>query len=92
MYNASSGLIESVRLFYLPPRITGIAKLDDGRLTVTGPGAAGQSCVLMAAPHLAPPLMWTPMATNTANADGVVSFQDLETTNSPQRFYRLEWP
>jgi hypothetical protein len=36
--------------------------------------------------------MWTPMATNTANADGVVSFQDLETTNSPQRFYRLQWP
>jgi hypothetical protein len=91
-YNGSNGLIESVRQFYLPPRITSISKLDGGTLTVTGAGTAGQSCVLLTAPSLAPPLAWTSIATNAANAIGVVSFPDLEMTNFPQRFYQLRWP
>jgi uncharacterized delta-60 repeat protein len=91
-HNVSSGLIESVRQFYLPPRITCIAKQQDGTFTVTGRSAAAQSCVLLTTTGLTPPAAWTPIATNTTDASGLVLFPDLAATNGPQRFYQLLWP
>jgi hypothetical protein len=35
-------------------------------------------------------LVWTPISTNTADGNGVVSFSDLMTTNLSQRFYRIK--
>jgi uncharacterized delta-60 repeat protein len=89
-YNSSSGLIESVRQFYLPARLTGIASLTGGSLALGGKGAAGDAYVLLAASNFVPPVVWAPIATNTADGNGVVSFSDLMTTNLSQRFYRIK--
>jgi uncharacterized delta-60 repeat protein len=91
-YSASSGLIESVRQFYLSPRIRNLAKGTDGNLTVTGTSRASQICVLLTTSSLTPSIAWTPIATNTADINGMVIFPGLEQTNSPNRFYRMQCP
>ena len=73
-------------------QIVGMAKSADGNFTITGTGSAGQNCVLMAATNLAPPVAWTPIATNVIRAPGAVTFTDLQATNYPSRFYQLWQP
>jgi hypothetical protein len=89
-YNGCSGLIESVRQFYLPARLTGIASLTGGSIALGGKGAVGDAYVLLAASNFLPPVVWMPIATNIADANGVVSFSDLMATNNPQRFYLIK--
>ena len=89
-YNSSSGLIESVRQFYLSIRLKGIAQLVDGNFALDGVGAGGQAYVLLAAGNLLSTVMWMPVATNTADGNGVVSLSDLLATNLSQRFYRIK--
>jgi hypothetical protein len=72
-----------------PPVITNL-NLAAGQtaFTLSGIGAAGQVYVLLATTNL-PPLNWTPVATNPADANGVFQFTALETTNFSKRFYRV---
>jgi len=35
-------------------------------------------------------ILWTPLATNTANTSGVFQFSDPNTAVHPQRFYRIK--
>jgi hypothetical protein len=72
-----------------PPVITNL-NLATGQtsFTLSGTGAAGQTYVLLSATNL-PPVNWTPVATNTADGNGVFMFTDLDTTNYHQRFYRV---
>ncbi len=44
--------------------------------------------ILQAATNLTAPVTWTPLATNTTDANGVWSYVDLGATNRPRRFYR----
>jgi hypothetical protein len=55
-------------------------------------GETGRTCVLLAASNLAPPIVWTPVATNTADANGAFSFSDPQATNYQHRFYRIGTP
>ena len=75
-----------------PPAITNCNMATSGNaFTLTGTGAAGQVYVLLGAATL-PPVTWTPVATNTADANGIFQFTDLHTTNYQQRFYRVTTP
>ncbi len=72
------------------PKITTWRKLTSGNFTVSGTSGAGQTCVLLAASNLAAPIVWTPVATNTASTNGVFSCSDLRATNYARRFYRIQ--
>ncbi len=73
-----------------PPQITVLNKTADGNFSIGGTAAAGQTYVLVGATNFNPPVTWVPVATNTADAQGSLSLVDLEATNFPQRFYRIE--
>ena len=75
----------------LPPtKITSLCKLATGNCGITGTSGVGQTCVLLAASSLAAPIVWTPIATNTAGTNGVFGFSDLKATNYSKRFYRIQ--
>lgn len=76
----------------LPPVITGGSWLVNGSFSLSVTGAAGGTCVLLGASNLVPPLVWLPLATNTADTNGFFNFSDALATNFPQRFYRLMTP
>ena len=62
-----------------------------GGFTLSGTGGAGQTYILLGAVDLVAPV-WTPIATNVADTNGGFSFSDTQTTNYPQRFYRVTTP
>jgi len=74
------------------PVFTAISLSSGGTLTLTATGAASQVYWLLGASDLAPSAAWTPLATNTASADGVCTFSPLDTTSAPRRYYRLRTP
>jgi hypothetical protein len=47
---------------------------------------------LFAATNLLPPVTWEWVASATANVSGVFQLSDLQATNFPQRFYRIQSP
>jgi autotransporter-associated beta strand protein len=57
--------------------------------TLTGTGTAGQGYVLLTATNLSAPV-WLPVVTNTADSNGIFQYTDSQTTNFPQRFYRVQ--
>ena len=63
-------------------------KLPSGNFTITASATNGQTCVLFGATNLAPPVTWVPIGTNTADARGVFTCDDLTATNYSHRFYR----
>lgn len=71
------------------PTITNFVKTADGNFSISGFGAAGQSCVLLATTNLQTPLTWTPVVTNTVDVQGYFSFLDFDATNYPSRFYQV---
>jgi len=74
-----------------PLVIAGAGMAADEGFTLGGTGGAGQTYILLMASNL-PPLMWLPIATNTADSNGLFNFSDAQATNCPQRFYRLTAP
>ena len=76
-----------------PPVVTNVLlSADRSAFTLRGAGAASQPYVLLTATNLAPPISWTPIATNSAAANGDFSFTDLQAANFSQRFYRVVSP
>jgi hypothetical protein len=73
------------------PGFSGIASLGNGGMQLAGTGGVGQAYVLLASTNLAP-ANWTPIATNTANTNGIIQFTDSQATNYLERFYRLQVP
>jgi autotransporter-associated beta strand protein len=76
----------------IPPVITGFAILGNGSFSLSGTGAVSQAHVLMTATNLLSPIMWTTLATNLSDANGVFGFTDTQATNHPTRFYRVTRP
>lgn len=74
------------------PVITNLVRTATGNFTVSGIATPGQICVLLAATNLAPPVIWTPIGTNTVNAQASFTMTDLQATNYPRRFYQLWQP
>ena len=76
----------------VPPLITNFAVLSDGTFALRGTGSVGQTCIVLGASNLLAPIAWVPLATNTADTNGLFQFTDLLATNFPQRFYRTVTP
>jgi hypothetical protein len=51
----------------------------------------GQAFVLLSATNLTPPVLWQPVATNSADTNGIWTFIDTN-RNSVQKFYRVSTP
>ena len=95
VYNGSStadSTAATVTVDYPPPVISSLGVLSDGSFTLSGTGVARRSYVLLTASNLVPPLVWTPLATNPADDQGVFGFTDTEVTNYWQRYYRVGTP
>jgi Calcineurin-like phosphoesterase/Purple acid Phosphatase, N-terminal domain/Fibronectin type III domain len=76
----------------VPPLISTFGALSNGSFSLGGTCAVGQTCILLAASNLVPPVAWSPVATNTADATAAFSFADPQATNRQQRFYRIWTP
>ena len=75
-----------------PPYVTNMAILSDGSFTLGGTGAVSRPHILLTASNLVPPIVWSAIATNPADANGVFSFTDPQATNHQSRFYRVATP
>jgi autotransporter-associated beta strand protein len=73
----------------LPPVISGLNWSGTNGFSLTATGAPGETCVLLGASNLTPPIAWSALMTNTANANAVFNFSDPQATNFPARYYRL---
>ena len=92
---APDGEVEDYQVAILssvPPVITSFAISSDGGFSLSGTGAVSQTYVMVTASNLAPPISWTPIATNTADTNGYFDFTDAQATNYTQRYYRLLIP
>ena len=76
----------------VPPVLSGAGVLTGGGFALTGTGTAGQAYVLLGASNLVPPVVWLPLATNSADTNGSINFNDPQAVNRSQRFYRLTTP
>jgi len=72
------------------PNITSITANQDGTFTLNASGAPGLTYVFESTPDVLPPAVWEPIATNTLGTNGLWQFTDSQSTNFPQRFYRLK--
>ncbi len=95
VYNGSSTAdsgAAAITVDYPPPVILNLGVLNDGSFTLSGTGVVHRDYVLFTASNLAPPLVWTPIATNPADDQGAFGFTDPEATNFWQRYYRVASP
>ncbi len=76
----------------VPPTITGLAELPDATFQISGTGLPGVTYQLLAATNLTPPIVWIPLATQTADSSGAFQFIDLNATNFYQQFYQITGP
>ncbi len=67
--------------------VAGIQMLPDSSVNLTCSGVPGQSYRIQATTNLTAPV-WTIIATNTANANSLFSYIDLDAKFCPCRFYR----
>jgi autotransporter-associated beta strand protein len=74
----------------LPPMIGNVSESTVIGFSLSATGAVGETCVLLGASNLVPPVVWLPLQTNTADANGVFNFTDAQATNFQQRFYQLQ--
>jgi hypothetical protein len=75
-----------------PPEAIGIlADASSATVTVTFSGAAGNQYLVQTASNVAPPVVWSSIAANTAGTNGLWLFTD-SITNARQRFYRAAVP
>ena len=74
-----------------PPQITNAA-FAGGNFVLSGTGSVGQPYRILAATNLTLAITnWTGISTGSF-AVGIFSFTDLQTSNQPQRFYRVISP
>ena len=92
---ASNALLLTYSAYVAPvvvPSFTGISVLENQGVLLSGWAAPGQSCVLLVATNLLPPVVWLPLATNAADTTGVFTFTDPASTNEVERYYRIVTP
>lgn len=75
----------------IPVTINSITAREDGNMHLSATGTPEQEYQLQAVTDLENS-NWQSIATNTADIAGLVSFDDLNATNYPQRFYRTFTP
>ena len=72
--------------------ITGLATLADGTTEISFAGIPGRTYLIQAATNLTPTITWTTIGTNTAGTNGLFQFNDLNSTNFVNRYYRTAQP
>ena len=79
-----------------PPPTNAIASTvvnGNGSVTLSFVGVPDYTYLVEATLDLMPPVVWTPVSTNTADINGLWQFTDTQATNYTQRFYRsVYWP
>ena len=74
------------------PKFTNFVRGVDGSFTLSGTGPAGAAYRILATTNLIQPLTnWTAMTTGTFSG-GAFSIANLQTTNFPQRYFRVVMP
>jgi len=77
----------------LTPRLSGIARLANGNVSLTGTGPSGSPFRLWASTDAAKPLaLWTLLTNSIFAPDGTFSHVDTGATAAPARFYRISTP
>jgi hypothetical protein len=74
-----------------PPPTNAIASTvvnGNGSVTLSFVGVPDYTYLVEATLDLTPPVVWTPVSTNTADINGLWQFTDTQATNYTQRFYR----
>ena len=71
------------------PTITNVSLLAGGGFSLNATATTGQTCILLGTTNLSPPVDWSHLETNTADANGMLNFTDVPATHFAQRFYRL---
>jgi sugar lactone lactonase YvrE len=61
---------------------------SDGSLALNGVNQPASTNVVLSATNLSPPVVWTPLSTNLAGADGDWEFTDTNASAYPTKFYR----
>ena len=85
-------LINALAMF-IPPVIAYTSWSARGGFTLVGTGMPGRTNILLTASNLLSSVrVWTPIATNVANINGVFTFTDAQAANRPQRLYRVTNP
>jgi autotransporter-associated beta strand protein len=72
--------------------ITGITTLGDGTTEISFAGIPGRNYLIQAATNLTPTITWTTIGTNTAGTNGLFQFNDQDSTNFANRYYRTAQP
>ena len=75
-----------------PPIISKVICNTDGSVTLNLLTALNTSTRVLATTNLAPPVVWQPIYTNVAGANGAWQFTDMDASNYPVRFYRSSTP
>jgi hypothetical protein len=69
--------------------VSGAVVNSGNNVTLSFVGVPGYTYQVEVTPNLVPPIVWTPLSTNTADIrDGTWYITDTQTTNYTQRFYR----
>src|SRR5262249_42349682 len=77
----------------LTPRLSGITRLANGDVSLTGTGPSGSPFRLWTSTDVAKPLaFWTLLTNSTFAADGTFSLADTAAANLTARFYRVSVP
>src|SRR5581483_4976062 len=90
-YGAVTSSIATLTIAPSPTRFTAISLTNDG-VTISYTATPSSNYILWSAINLTPPVSWTPITTNTADATGHVTVFDTNTAALPAKFYRLSLP
>jgi sugar lactone lactonase YvrE len=81
----------SLSLVGIWPQLVNVTPTNGGVVLSFG-GPASNTYTVSYTTNLLPPVAWTPLATNTADASGNVIVIDTNTVNSSSKFYRVSSP
>jgi uncharacterized delta-60 repeat protein len=91
-YNGSGWFVETLALATnrsLAPQLSGVWRLSDGNIRLTGSGPSGAAYRVLATTNLGLPLgNWLQIGAGTFTG-GLLDCADLQATNYPRRFYRV---
>jgi uncharacterized delta-60 repeat protein len=96
-YNGSGWFVETLATNLvttppLAPQLSGVWRLSDGNIRLTGSGPSGAPYRVLAATNPGLPLSnWLQIGSGTFTG-GLLDFADLQATNYPRRFYRAITP
>ena len=91
-FNPAIGILSVIATEVTPPAFAQLALESDGRFSMAGTGPTNQSYRIFATTNVALPLTdWTAIATGVFSGANF-NFTDPQSTNHPQRFYRMSAP